>query len=64
MLKGVSAVFKRELAAYFATPLATVFLVIFLFAMGAFTFYMGGFFTNGQANLSFGFRNLTKIAVV
>lgn len=52
MLKGVSAVFKRELAAYFATPLATVFLVIFLFAMGAFTFYMGGFYTNGQANLA------------
>lgn len=52
MLKGASAVFKRELAAYFATPLATVFLVIFLFAMGAFTFYMGGFFTSGQANLA------------
>ena len=52
MLKGVSAVFKRELAAYFATPLATVFLVIFLFAMGAFTFYMGGFYTNGQASLA------------
>jgi len=51
MLKGVSAVFFRELAAYFATPLATVFLVIFLFAMGSFTFYMGAFYTNGQANL-------------
>lgn len=51
MLKGTAAVFRRELASYFATPLATVFLVIFLFAMGAFTFYMGGFYTNGQANL-------------
>lgn len=52
MLRGVSAVFQRELAAYFATPLATVFLVIFLFAMGAFTFYMGGFYTSGQASLA------------
>ncbi len=51
MLKGTFAVFKRELAAYFATPLATVFIVIFLFAMGAFTFYLGGFYESGQANL-------------
>jgi ABC-2 type transport system permease protein len=51
MLNAIRAVFIRELAAYFATPLAAVFLVIFLFAMGAFTFYMGGFFESGQANL-------------
>ena len=36
-------IFKREFAAYFATPLAYVFIVIFLFAMGAFTFYVGHF---------------------
>ncbi|BCW87401.1 hypothetical protein sos41_05300 [Alphaproteobacteria bacterium SO-S41] len=51
MFKGTLAVFRRELAAYFATPLATVFIVIFLFAMGAFTFYLGGFYDSGQANL-------------
>jgi ABC-2 type transport system permease protein len=45
-------VFKREFAAYFATPLAYVFIVIFLFAMGAFTFYVGRFFDNGIADLS------------
>ncbi|MBU6299474.1 MAG: ABC transporter permease, partial [Alphaproteobacteria bacterium] len=48
----------REFAAYFATPLAYVFIVIFLFAMGAFTFYVGHFYDNGIADLSvfFGFH--------
>lgn len=45
-------IFKREFAAYFATPLAYVFIVIFLFAMGAFTFYVGRFYDNGVADLS------------
>jgi ABC-2 type transport system permease protein len=51
-------IFKREFAAYFATPLAYVFIVIFLFAMGAFTFYIGHFYENGVADLSvfFGFH--------
>ncbi|MEE8437970.1 MAG: hypothetical protein V3S07_00160 [Micropepsaceae bacterium] len=42
-MRSVLAIFKREFAAYFATPLAYVFIVIFLFAMGAFTFYIGRF---------------------
>jgi ABC-2 type transport system permease protein len=42
---------KREFAAYFATPLAGVFLTIFVAATGAFAFYIGGFFDRGQANL-------------
>lgn len=45
-------IFRREFAAYFATPLAYVFIVIFLFAMGAFTFYIGHFYENGVADLS------------
>lgn len=45
-------IFKREFAAYFATPLAYVFIVIFLFAMGAFTFYIGHFYENGVADLT------------
>ena len=54
----VLPIFKREFAAYFATPLAYVFIVIFLFAMGAFTFYIGHFYENGIADLSvfFGFH--------
>ena len=52
------AVFKREFAGYFATPLAYVFIVIFLLAMGSFTFYFGQFFTAGRAQLDsfFGFH--------
>lgn len=51
-MSSVWPVFKREFSAYFATPLAYVFIVIFLFAMGTFTFYVGNFYTNGVANLS------------
>ncbi|MGQ0672669.1 MAG: ABC transporter permease [Hyphomicrobium sp.] len=42
---------KREFAAYFATPLASVFLTIFVALTGAFAFHIGGFFDRGQANL-------------
>jgi ABC-2 type transport system permease protein len=51
-MKYVLPIFKREFSAYFATPLAYVFIVIFLLAMGAFTFYVGRFFDNGVADLS------------
>jgi ABC-2 type transport system permease protein len=51
-LHTVSPIFKREFSAYFATPLAYVFIVIFLFTMGAFTFYVGHFYENGIADLS------------
>lgn len=51
-MSAVWPIFKREFAAYFATPLAYVFIVIFLFAMGAFTFYIGHFFENGVADLT------------
>ena len=42
---------KRELAAYFSTPVAYVFILIFLMMSGAFTFYLGGFYSRGQADL-------------
>lgn len=42
----------RELAAYFATPVATVFIVIFLALQGALTFNLGNFFDRGQADLA------------
>ena len=51
-MKGVSVIAARELRAYFATPVAFVFIVIFLGLMGAFTFYVGGFYERGQADLS------------
>jgi ABC-2 type transport system permease protein len=48
----ISALFRRELRSYFATPVAYVFIVIFLVLMGTFTFYLGGFYERGQADLS------------
>ena len=45
------AVFRRELKGYFNTPLAYIFIVIFLFLTGIFTFYLGSFFIRGQADL-------------
>jgi len=42
---------KREFGSYFGTPLAYVFIVIFLSLTGALTFYLGGFLYNGQATL-------------
>ncbi|MEL7400589.1 MAG: ABC transporter permease subunit [Pseudomonadota bacterium] len=42
---------KRELSAYFATPVAYVFILIFLMMSGAFTFYLGNFYQRGQADL-------------
>jgi ABC-2 type transport system permease protein len=44
-------IFKRELTSYFTTPIAYVFIVIFLFLSGIFTFYLGNFFARGQADL-------------
>ena len=43
---------KRELISYFATPVAYVFITIFLLLSGLFTFYLGNFFELGQASLS------------
>lgn len=45
------AIYRRELRSYFSTPLAPVFIVIFLVLMAAFTFYLGNFFETGQADL-------------
>jgi ABC-2 type transport system permease protein len=51
-MSQLAVVFKRELASYFATPLAYVFLLIFLVLAGVFTFYLGSFFEGGQASLA------------
>jgi len=44
-------IFCRELASYFATPLAYVFIVIFLVLAGTLAFFLGNFFDRGQADL-------------
>ncbi len=51
-MKAIIAIFKREMAGYFATPVAYVFIVIFLMLSGIFTFYIGGFFARGQDDLA------------
>ena len=49
---GMGAIYRRELHAYFTTPLAYVFLVVFLIALGVFTWEAGDFFNTGRADLS------------
>jgi ABC-2 type transport system permease protein len=56
------AVFKRELKGYFTTPLAYVFLVIFLFFSGYLTFKQG-FYETRQADMSKFFMNLPLLFV-
>ena len=51
MIDSISIVCRRELAGYFATPLAYVFIVIFLVLSGVLTFFVGDFFERGQADL-------------
>ena len=50
-LHKLGIIFQRELQGYFATPLAYVFIVIFLITNGIFTFDLGGFYARGQADL-------------
>ena len=51
-MRSITIVCWRELAAYFTSPLAYVFIVVFLVLSGGLTFYLGGFFERGQADLS------------
>jgi ABC-2 type transport system permease protein len=49
---NIQTITKRELAAYFTSPLAYVFIVIFLLLSGFFTFFIGGFFERQEASLA------------
>jgi ABC-2 type transport system permease protein len=50
-MRHIWTITKRELAAYFATPVAFVFIAIFVSLTGALTFYIGRFFDRNQASL-------------
>ena len=50
-MNNVWIICRRELSGYFGTPIAYVFLAIFVFLGGIFTFYIGSFFDRGQADL-------------
>ena len=56
MNNNIKAVMKRELYGYFHTPVAYVFIIIFLFLTGIFSFYLGAFYERGQADLEPFFR--------
>jgi gliding motility-associated transport system permease protein len=55
-LSKILVIFRRELNSYFATPVAYVFIVIFLVLAAVFTFQVGGLFERGQADLQPFFR--------
>ena len=61
-MNGFLSVFKRELKGYFATPVAYVFLVIFLFFAGYLPF-KDGFFEIRQAELRLFFQNLPLLFI-
>lgn len=50
-LASMFAIYRRELLSYLTTPTAYVFVAVFLFAIGLFTFQVGGFFERRQADL-------------
>jgi len=50
-MKPILTIARRELSGYFASPVAFVFIVIFLLLSGFFTFMVAGFFERGQATL-------------
>lgn len=50
-LSPIYIIAKRELCSYFSTPLAYIFILVFLLLSVFFTFEMGHFFMRGQADL-------------
>jgi len=61
-MNSFNAVFKRELKSYFTTPVAYVFLVVFLFFSGYLTFKQG-FFEIRQADMQAFFMNMPLLFV-
>ena len=55
-MNGLLSIYKREFTSYFVTPVAYVFIVIFLLMTGVFTFYLGAFYESNQADLEPFFR--------
>jgi ABC-2 type transport system permease protein len=51
-IASMTAIYRRELLSYLTTPTAYVFVAVFLFAIGLFTFQVGGFFEARRADLT------------
>jgi len=52
MFTGLGAIYRRELKTYFTTPMAYVFMAVFLLALGLFTWEVARFFDTARADLS------------
>ena len=63
-MRNTLVLFKRELAGYFATPVAYVFICIFLLLCGILTFYLGNFYDAGQATLGSAFFEFHPILYI
>ena len=65
-MNATAIIARRELQSYFATPIAYIFIVIFLALSGVLTFYIGGFYEREQADLSvfFGFHPWLYLVLV
>ena len=65
-MRNIWIIGRRELAAYFATPVAFVFIAIFVALTGALTFYIGRFFDRDQATLDtfFAYHPFLYLALV
>jgi ABC-2 type transport system permease protein len=48
---GISAIFKKEFLSFFITPVAYIYIAVFLLLSGVFTFYLGNFFERSSADL-------------
>lgn len=51
-MNNLTAILRRELVGYFQTPVAYVFIMIFLLLSGTLSFYLGNFYEREQADLS------------
>ena len=51
-IEKLMIIFNREFTGYFRTPLASIFLLVFLALSAGMTFFMGQFFQRGQADLN------------
>ena len=63
-MRNTFVVFKREFAAYFSTPVAYVFLIVYLLVSGYFTWILGDYYANDQADLQGFFANHPWVYVV
>lgn len=51
-MRHIYTIAKREIAGFFGSPIAYIFIVIFLLLAGFFTFMVSGWFAMGQASLA------------